>query len=413
LRTHCTKLLSASREAEPCIRLGDHGAERRAALGSHDAELLGSYEQREAGGGDLSQLDGVLRCVNKRWKLLEVLLPKQRGFAPPNSAAKCKSEPSEYGRRGEEKAGPEGNVAKGMEQTGAAAESTPSPTAENAVGLHPMHCVPHARQAACLHSGKPRVGVLPSGKTRRPAAKVGVPALAGHGRPPEGGTPTKLMRRSSPCIALTARRCRCDSLRSAHPTRLVTVHGDCPDFRGRNNVASRNCLRRENGTVPLGRKATGTFFGAHASTFRDDQTGRKMSQPPAACERLPRLRRPRDLPCSTPSIGYTDAFPTFCGFALWGEFGWASHAKCAARNRERETPSVAAVKQNTLEGWALRPRALASVGSSRTYGASGFRRPMALTRRCGSAPSASGVGPSPRPSGIPLSNFPLFPGPKR
>ena len=32
----------------------------------------------------------------------------------------------------------------------------------------------------------------------------------------------------------------------------VTVHGDCPDFRGE---------ARENGTVPLRPKGTGTFFG--------------------------------------------------------------------------------------------------------------------------------------------------------
>ena len=32
----------------------------------------------------------------------------------------------------------------------------------------------------------------------------------------------------------------------------VSVHGDCPDFRGES---------RENGTVPFGRKGAGTFFG--------------------------------------------------------------------------------------------------------------------------------------------------------
>jgi hypothetical protein len=31
----------------------------------------------------------------------------------------------------------------------------------------------------------------------------------------------------------------------------VTVHGDCPNFRGK---------VRENGTVPFGDKGTGTFF---------------------------------------------------------------------------------------------------------------------------------------------------------
>ena len=32
----------------------------------------------------------------------------------------------------------------------------------------------------------------------------------------------------------------------------VTVHGDCPNFRGE---------ARENGTVPFGRKGTGTIYG--------------------------------------------------------------------------------------------------------------------------------------------------------
>jgi len=68
---------------------------------------------------------------------------------------------------------------------------------------------------------------------------------------------------------------------------VVTVHGDCPNFRGADDVALKNTLcRRENGTVPLDRKGTGTFFGLGVSTERDDQTGRKMSQSPAACERL-------------------------------------------------------------------------------------------------------------------------------
>ncbi len=80
----------------------------------------------------------------------------------------------------------------------------------------------------------------------------------------------------------------------------VTVHGDCPNFRGGDDVALKKELyRRETGTVPFGRKGTGTFFGFGASTQGDDQTGRKMSQSPAALatllpalkSRLVRLRR--------------------------------------------------------------------------------------------------------------------------
>ena len=50
------------------------------------------------------------------------------------------------------------------------------------------------------------------------------------------------------------------------PRFVVTVHGDCPNFRGRDDVSPEIRLcRRENGTVPLGRKGTGTFFGLRAS----------------------------------------------------------------------------------------------------------------------------------------------------
>ena len=58
-------------------------------------------------------------------------------------------------------------------------------------------------------------------------------------------------------------------------------------FSRRDDVALKKELhRRENGTVPFGRKGTGTFFGLDASTRRDNRAGRKMSQSPAACERL-------------------------------------------------------------------------------------------------------------------------------
>ena len=61
-----------------------------------------------------------------------------------------------------------------------------------------------------------------------------------------------------------------------------TVDGDCPNFRGSEaREPGRSVIRRENGTVPLGRKGTGTFFGLYASSETDNATGRKMSQSPA------------------------------------------------------------------------------------------------------------------------------------
>jgi len=47
------------------------------------------------------------------------------------------------------------------------------------------------------------------------------------------------------------------------------------------------------GLARLGRKGTGTFFGVGVATQRDDQSGRKMSQSPAACERSQDTSSPR------------------------------------------------------------------------------------------------------------------------
>jgi hypothetical protein len=43
---------------------------------------------------------------------------------------------------------------------------------------------------------------------------------------------------------------------------------------------------RSQGTVPLGRKGTGTFFGLRVRWKKSDERGQKMSQSPAACKRL-------------------------------------------------------------------------------------------------------------------------------
>ena len=65
----------------------------------------------------------------------------------------------------------------------------------------------------------------------------------------------------------------------------AAAHEDCPDFRGGDDVAlKKEPCRREDGSIPLGRKGTGTFFGRQALTQRDSEAGRKMSQSPAACK---------------------------------------------------------------------------------------------------------------------------------
>ena len=180
---------------------GDRRAIRRAR--SRRDESRQDVVRPQTQEGKLSLLERVVSCINKRSKLLEVALHKEMGLYPPQSATTCKSEPPEYGRHGEEKAESEGNVAGGMEQARAAEESTPSPIAENAVALHPMHWetaekvavaydrlglspdqsttgsrserlfqqshwVPGAHRLGCL--GKPRAGILPSGRNA-PSAK--------------------------------------------------------------------------------------------------------------------------------------------------------------------------------------------------------------------------------------------------
>ena len=111
----------------------------------------------------------------------------------------------------------------------------------------------------------------------------------------------------------------------------VAVHGDCPNFRGGDDVAlSKELHRRENGTVPFGRKGTGTFFGLGASTLGDDQVGRKMSQSPAACERLPSS-------ACLPDEGSRSFSCRWKGFAHWRP----RHGGSAASTRPRLGGSIA------------------------------------------------------------------------
>jgi hypothetical protein len=68
---------------------------------------------------------------------------------------------------------------------------------------------------------------------------------------------------------------------------LLPFTGDCPNFRGGEDLLlEKAAIGRENGTVPFGRRGTGTYFGVHAIYKKHDETCRKMSQSPAACERL-------------------------------------------------------------------------------------------------------------------------------
>ena len=63
---------------------------------------------------------------------------------------------------------------------------------------------------------------------------------------------------------------------------LNVVRRSASQFTTRSVVPHQELRRREHGTVPFGRKGTGTFLGLGAWTQRNDPTGRKMSQSPAA-----------------------------------------------------------------------------------------------------------------------------------
>ncbi len=113
----------ANHDAERRATLASHGEEHRATPADHDQERGAPYvcEKRVTQAGKLSQLEGVVKCINKRWKLLEALRPKESRLAPRRNPATRKSAPSDDARHREQKAGRDGKLA-----------------------LQPMHCVRRA-----------------------------------------------------------------------------------------------------------------------------------------------------------------------------------------------------------------------------------------------------------------------------
>ncbi len=110
-------------EGGATVCVANHDEEHRATPADHDRERGAAYvcEKRETEAGKLSELEGVVKCINKRWKLLEALRPKESRLAPRRNSATRKSAPSDDAPRREQQAGWEGESA-----------------------LQPMHCVRHA-----------------------------------------------------------------------------------------------------------------------------------------------------------------------------------------------------------------------------------------------------------------------------
>ena len=110
-------------EGGATVCVANHYEEHRATPADHDQEPRAAYvcEKRVTQAGKLSHLEGVVKCINKRWKLLEALRPKESRLAPRRNSATRKSAPSDDAPRREQQAGWEGKSA-----------------------LQPMHCVRHA-----------------------------------------------------------------------------------------------------------------------------------------------------------------------------------------------------------------------------------------------------------------------------
>ena len=137
---------SALRDGEGAatVCVSNHDAERRATPADPDQERGAAYvcEKRVTQAGKLSQLEGVVKCINKRWKLLEAARPKESRLAPRRNPATRKSAPSDDVPRREQQAGGEGKLA-----------------------LQPVHCVRRARRDS-------RVAAKVNGQGRKPLEKA-------------------------------------------------------------------------------------------------------------------------------------------------------------------------------------------------------------------------------------------------
>ena len=109
-------------EGRATVCVSNHNEEHPPTPADHDQERGAAYvcEKRETKAGKLSELEGVVKCINKRWKLLEALRPKESRLAPRRNSATPEWAVGRCARR-EQQAGWEGEWA-----------------------LQPMHCVRHA-----------------------------------------------------------------------------------------------------------------------------------------------------------------------------------------------------------------------------------------------------------------------------
>ena len=94
-------------EGGATLGVANQDEEHRATPADHDQERGAAYvcEKRVTQAGKLSQLEGVVKCINKRWKLLEALRPKESRLAPRRNSARRKSAPSDDAPRREQQAG--------------------------------------------------------------------------------------------------------------------------------------------------------------------------------------------------------------------------------------------------------------------------------------------------------------------
>ena len=164
----------ANHDAERRATLANQDAERRATPADHDQERGALYvcEKRETQAGKLSHLEGVVKCINKRWKLLEAGRPKESQLAPRRKAATRTSEPSDDAPRREQQAGGKWalqpmhcvRLTPGDSRIAAKVDSEGCKPVEEAgwegkSALQPMHCVrpaPGDSRAAAKVDGQGR-----------------------------------------------------------------------------------------------------------------------------------------------------------------------------------------------------------------------------------------------------------------
>ena len=144
------------------------------------------------------------------------------------------------------------------------------------------------------------------------------------------------------------------------------------------------------GTVRIGRKGTGTFFGLHAFTRRKAETGRKMSQSPAACERLPldvEVSAEDEAALSvmtllSPAVGFAfperaDHYDRYLTYRVFGGTDFRTARGAGSESLDLRRCATASRSRNSIWPLTLRNSCCAEASSS-SYNTGSMRKGKAL-----------------------------------